>query len=142
MGSSTKVCPRWPTAGLINLRSDGRWRRLSPPPAKTRHLCGLILKSALRRSVPRRRPTFALGTGATGGVGFTGEAAAFRRSESDAVILPAIFTPYTQQVTPSLSSEQEEEVRTELQKRFDAIAEEVLYNGAGSLPVRGDKPKS
>jgi len=24
-------------------------------------------------------------------------------------------------------------------KRFDAIAEEVMYNGAGSLPVRGDK---
>lgn len=102
----------------------------------------LDLEKRLAKKRAEAPSDFALGTGATGGVGFTGEAAAFRRSESDAVILPAIFTPYTQQVTPSLSSEQEEEVRTELQKRFDAIAEEVLYNGAGSLPVRGDKPKS
>ena len=31
------------------------------------------------------------------------------------------------------------DVRTEMQRRFDAIAEEVLYGG--SLPVRGAKPK-
>ncbi len=42
--------------------------------------------------------------------------------------------------TVTIPPEQEKDVRTEMQRRFDAIAEEVLYGG--SLPVRGDKPKS
>ena len=40
---------------------------------------------------------------------------------------------------PPIPPEQEKEIRTDMQRRFDAIAEEVLYGG--SLPVRGAKPK-
>lgn len=40
-----------------------------------------------------------------------------------------------------LPPEQEKKIRTDLQRRFDAIAEDVFYGG-GSVSVRGDKLKS
>ena len=46
----------------------------------------------------------------------------------------------TATVAKPLTPEQEQDVRTDMQRRFDAIAEEVLYGG--SLPVRRDKPES